>query len=215
MKLRYFIVVIVILALCSGLAYYWGKQQCAVRVTNIATNEMLIKDIAELAALEVQGNAQITETNIDNSEGFLQTIKKAFVEKTINISIPYVAKYGIYADSNTMKITVENDQSLLIQLPEAKLLSFEMRLDKSTQSSTQGWLKTEDHNSFNAVQQKLYIQSKAEAANSNKNKQLAQQKIIGILQSYYQPLGYKVAVQFGQSNAVSIFPVAESGTINN
>ncbi len=215
MKLRYLIVVIILLALLSWLAYFWGKQQGSVQVTNIATNEILIKEIAELAALEVQGNAQITESNIDNSDGILQTIKKAFVEKTININIPYTAKYGIQTDSNTMKITVAKDNSLLIQLPEAKLLSYEMRLDRATQNSTQGWLKSEDYSSYNAVQQKLYKQSKAEAAISIKNKALAQEKIINILKNYYQPLGYKVNVQFDTAKSVELFPSLETPNISN
>jgi len=210
MKLRYLVIVILLLALLSWLAYFLGKQQGNVQVINIATNELLIKEIAELAALEVQGNAQITESNMDNSDGFLQSIRKAFIEQTINISIPYVAKYGVQADSNSMAIVVKEDQTILIRLPEAKLLSYEMRLDKATQSSTQGWLKNESYNSYNAVQQKLYKQSRAEAAASIKNKEVAQEKIIGILKNYYKPLGYKVSVQFGENESRELFPVLES-----
>lgn len=215
MKLKHLIVILLLLALLSWLAYFFGKQQGSVQVTNIATNEILIKEIAELAALEVQGNAQITESNVDNSDGFLQSIRKAFIEKTINISIPYVAKYGIQADSTIMSISVEKDKTLLIRLPEAKLLSYEMRLDKATQSSTQGWLKTEDYNSYNAVQQKLYKQSKAEAEASLKNKELAQEKIIGILKNYYKPLGYQVQVQFGSNKSIELFPLLEAPSIQS
>lgn len=213
MKLRYLVVVIVLLALLSWLAYFFGKQQGSVQLTNIATNEILIKEIAELASLEVQGNAEITESNIDNSDGFLQSIRKAFIEKTIHLNIPYVAKYGIQADSNTMTIIVKEDKTLLIRLPETKLLSYEMRLDRATQSSTQGWLKSEDYNSYNAVQQKLYKRSRAEAEASIKNKAAAQEKIVGILQNYYRPLGYKVTVQFGDHKSVDLFPVLEAPAV--
>lgn len=215
MKLRYLIFVVLLLVSLSWLTYYLGKQQGDVQVTNIATNEMLIRDIAELAALEVQGNAEISESNIDDSEGILQNIKRAFVEKTIHISVPYVAKYGLQVDSSTMKIMVQDDRTLMIELPEAKLLSYEMRLDKLRQNSTQGWLQSEDHKSYNAVQQKLYKKSRTEAEYSAKNKALAQEKIIGILQNYYRPLGYKVSVQFGANDAVELFPALESGRINN
>ncbi len=215
MKLRYLVIVIVLLALLSWLAYFLGKQQGNVQVTNIATNEVLIKEIAELAALEVQGNAGITESNIDNSDGIIQSIRKAFIEQTIHLNIPYVAKYGIQADSNTMKIIVKEDKSLLIRLPEAKLLSYEMRLDKATQSSTQGWLKSENYSSYNAVQQKLYKQARAEAEASIKNKEVAQEKIIGILKNYYKPLGYKVQVQFGDHKSIELFPALESPSIKS
>lgn len=215
MKLRYLLVIVILLALLSWLTFYLGKQQGDVQVTNIATNEMLIRDIAELASLEVQGNAEIRESNIDDGDGILQSIKRAFVEKTIHISIPYVAKYGLQVDSNTMKIVVQDDRTLMIELPEAKLLSYEMRLDKLSQSSTQGWLQTEDHRSYNAVQQKLYKRSRTEAEHSAKNKALAQEKIIGILQNYYRPLGYKVSVRFGGDDTVELFPSPESGHINN
>ena len=114
-----------------------------------------------------------------------------------------------------MSINVEKDKTLLIRLPEAKLLSYEMRLDKATQSSTQGWLKTEDYNSYNAVQQKLYKQSKAEAEDSLKNKELAQEKIIGILKNYYKPLGYQVQVQFGSNKSIELFPLLEAPSIQS
>ncbi len=213
MKLRYLVIVLILLALVSWLAYFFGKQQGTVQVTNIATNELLIKEIAELASLEVQGNAEITESNMDKSDGILQSIRKAFIEQTIHLNIPYVAKYGIQADSNTMQIIVKEDKNLLIRLPEAKLLSYEMRLDKATQSSTQGWLKSENYSSYNAAQQKLYKQARAEAEGSIKNKEVAQEKIIGILSSYYKPLGYKVAVQFGDHKSIQLFPVLEATAV--
>lgn len=213
MKLRHLVIVMLLLALCSWLAYFFGKQQGNVQVTNIATNEVLIKEIAELASLEVQGNAEITESNMDKSEGILQSIRKAFIEQTIHLNIPYVAKYGIQADSNTMHIILKEDKTLLIRLPEAKLLSYEMQLDKATQSSTQGWLKSENYSSYNAVQQKLYKQSRAEAEASMKNKEVAQEKIIGILKNYYRPLGYKVEVQFGGHKSIELFPALEAPAV--
>lgn len=215
MKLRYLVIVIVLLALLSWLAYFFGKQQGNVQVTNIAINEVLIKEIAELASLEVQGNAEITESNMDNSDGIIQSIRKAFIEQTIHLNIPYVAKYGIQADSNTMKIIVKEDNTLLIRLPEAKLLSYEMRLDKATESSTQGWLKSENYSSYNAVQKKLYKQARAEAETSIKNKEVAQEKIISILKNYYKPLGYKVSVQFGDHKSIELFPVLETSTLQS
>lgn len=215
MKLRHLVIVIILLALISWLAYFFGKQQGTVQVTNIATNELLVKEIAELAALEVQGNAEITESNMDNSDGIIQSIRKAFIEQTIHLNIPYVAKYGIQTDSNTMKIIVKEDKTLLIRLPEAKLLSYEMRLDKATQSSTQGWLKSETYSSYNAVQQKLYKQARAEAETSIKNKEAAEEKIIGILSHYYKPLGYKVQVQFGDNKTIDLLPVLETPAVSN
>ncbi len=215
MKLRYLVIVLILLALIAWLAYFFGKQQGSVQVTNIATNEILIREIAEMASLEVQGNAEITESNMDNGDGFIQSIRKAFIEQTIHLNIPYVAKYGIQADSNTMQIIVKEDKTLLIRLPEAKLLSYEMRLDKATQSSTQGWLKSETYRSYNAVQQKLYNQSRADAAASIKNKEAAQEKITRILGNYYQPLGYKVQIQFGDNKSIELFPTLEAPAVSN
>lgn len=203
--MRSIITVAILLLLATWLAFYLGKNQGTNSITNIATNEILIKEIAELAALEVHGNAQINQTNVSDDGGLWTAFKKALNEQSISINIPYVAKYGIKADSLNMKIKMETDKTITIKVPEPQLLSMDFSLDKLTINSSEGWLKTQSFSSFNTVQKKLYIETKAKLAESKKNKDLAKEKIVAILKNYYEPLGVKVRVQFGNENSIFLF----------
>lgn len=204
MKLRLFFSFLVGLITVAWLAYYLGKKQGDVQITNIATNEIFVREIAELAALEVNGNAQIKTSNIERVDGWIQSLKKAFLEESIEINIPYTAKYGISTDSTQIRISVQADKKLLIKIPEPRLLSYEMHLNKASNSTKLGWLQSENNTRYAAVQAQLYQQSKNEASASIKNKELAEQKITKILAQYYAPLGYEVQVQFGGRNTVSL-----------
>lgn len=206
MKTRHWLILAILILGIGFFAYFMGRQSGTVKITHIATNELLIKQIAELSSLEVQGNAQISQTNLTNDGSWTDAVRKLFIENTINISIPYIAKYGVSMDSNDLKIT-QKDKLVSIQLPEPKLLSFEMRLDKANSSSTQGWMQSQNNALYNQVQQKLYLQSRTEMEQSIKNKEKAKEKIIAILKSYYQPLGYQVEVQFGDAQSFLLFPL--------
>ena len=205
MKMRSIITVALLLLLATWLAFYLGKNQGSTSITTIATNEILIKEIAELAALEVHGNAQINQTNVGDDDGLWTAFKKALNEQTISINIPYIAKYGVKADSLNLKIKVETDKTITIQVPEPQLLSMDFSLDKLTINSSEGWLKSQSFASFNKVQKKLFIETKAKLSESQKNKDLAKEKIVAILKNYYEPLGVKVRVQFGNENTIDLF----------
>ncbi|RQO31638.1 DUF4230 domain-containing protein [Taibaiella sp. KBW10] len=205
MKIRHWLLLLILMLGIAALTYFIGRQSGSVKITHIATNELLIKQIAELSSLEVQGNAQIAQTNLTNDGSWTDAVRKLFIENTVTISIPYIAKYGVSMDTNDLKIT-QKDNVVSIHLPEPKLLSFEMRLDKANSSSTQGWMQAQSNDLYNQVQKKLYQQSRTEMEQSTKNKELAKEKIITILKSYYQPLGYQVELSFGSTQSISLFP---------
>jgi hypothetical protein len=166
---------------------------------------VLIKQIAELSSLEVQGNASITESNVSNDGSWSGALRKLFVENTIQISIPYIAKYGVRTDSNDLRIVQEED-IIHIYLPEPQLLSFEMRLDKASNSSKLGWMQSESNAAYNQVQKKLYEQTRRQMEQSSKNTEQAKAKIIAILKQYYQPMQKKVEVTFGKESGLQLFP---------
>lgn len=205
MKLRYLLVVLVLVAGIGFAAYYIGKQKGTTQITQIATNEVLIRQIAELSSLEVQGNASITESNVTNDGSWSDALRKLFVENTIQITIPYIAKYGVRTDSNDIRI-IQEDDLIHIYLPEPQLLSFEMRLDKASNSSKQGWMQSESNAAYNQVQKKLYQQTRDQMAQSAKNTEQAKEKIIAILRQYYQPLQKQVKVTFGKESSLTLFP---------
>ena len=205
MKLRHVLVILLLLLGIGFAAFYAGKQKGTVQVTQIATNEVLIRQIAELSSLEVQGNASITESNVTNDGSWSDALRKLFVENTIQITIPYIAKYGVRTDSNDVRVVQEED-IIHVYLPEPQLLSFEMRLDKASNSSKLGWMQSESNAAYNQVQKKLYQQTREQMVQSTKNTEQAKEKIIAILRQYYQPLQKGVEVHFGNKPGLQLFP---------
>ena len=179
-------------------AFLIGRQSGNATIQNIATNEMVIKQIAELNSLEVQGNASINHSNKSKDPGLLGKMRDAFVEQSLQISVPYVAKYGV--DLEKQKIRIDQQQkTVTIHLPEPEMLSFELKLDKITTNSKEGWLQQQNNAFYTSVQKQLYEESRANLAKNEKNKVLAREKIVEALSNYYQPIGYSVQLIFGNS----------------
>src|SRR5690606_34551439 len=100
---------------CTG-----GKSTVNEKAVN---NVLLIREIAELASLEVQGTATFRQSNVSNSGEWSDNLKRVFAENTAWVSVPYIAKYGVDTDSSNFHLTVK-DTTVFIRLPQPKLLSF-------------------------------------------------------------------------------------------
>jgi len=124
-------------------------------------------------------------------------IKKIFLEKTVNISIPYVAKYGV--DLNKQKINIEEkNKQIFIVLPEPELLSYELVLDKGVANSSVGLLNASDEKSYSELMQKLYTQSREQLDRNSIYKEKTKEKIKKILTDYYAQLDLKVDITFSK-----------------
>lgn len=185
-----------VLALIIGvLAYLLGKKNASKTIDNIAMNRVLVQQIAELSSLEVQGNASIKSTNIQNDGTISDEFKKLFMERTLNITVPYVAKYGVDLGKQNINIEEKNKQVYVV-LPDPQLLSYELRLDKVNAMTRKGLFETGNEEAYNKAVQKLYSQSRSQLENSPGYKQQAREKIRSIIESYYAPMNLKVEVRF-------------------
>ncbi|MGN6509767.1 MAG: DUF4230 domain-containing protein [Chitinophaga sp.] len=163
-------------------------------------NVLLIREIAELASLEVQGNASFKQSNVNNSGAWSDNLKRVFAENTAWVSVPYVAKYGVDTDSTNFRLTVK-DTIVTIHLPQPKLLSFELKMNRMETSSRKGWFTFSDDETYTEVQKKLYDTERSQLEENVMYQKQSMDKIIAILRSYYTPLGYEVKVQFsGDTN---------------
>ncbi|MFT4092517.1 MAG: DUF4230 domain-containing protein [Niabella sp.] len=186
-----FILIIVI----GLLAYFLGKKNASKTIDSVAMNSVLIQQIAELSTLEVNGNASIKSTNIVNDGSLTDSFKKLLMERTLNINVPYTAKYGVDLGRQHINIEAKNKQVYIV-LPDPVLLSYELHLDKSDAISREGLLETNDLNGYNRIMQKLYAQSKGQLDNNQAYKQQSKEKIRKIIEDYYSPMGFKVDVTF-------------------
>ncbi|PUZ27238.1 Protein of unknown function [Chitinophaga costaii] len=169
-------------------AVFWmGKQFGSKHVTEeIVSNSQIVREIAALASLEVQGNATIKTSNIADHNDWSDNLKKAFLENTVFITIPYLAKYGVNIDSAHFRITLQQ-KTIVVSLPAPSLLSYELKVDKMETANRKGFLLFQDDETYTAVQKKLYITSREQLANNSVYLQQSKDKIRKILTRYYQP----------------------------
>lgn len=196
-----FLFVIVVLAIALAIAaYFLGKKNGTVTNESIISNTTFIKEVAELASLEANGMASIKSTNIADDGSFGDEMKKLFAERTVNIDVPYTAKYGVNLGKQTLHIN-KKDTIVTIILPNPQLLSYELRLDKLDASVRKGLLQSVDEQTLSRLESKLYIQSKAQMENNSAYKQSAKDKIRKILEAYYAPLKINVNLVFDDVQA--------------
>lgn len=193
-KASYFFTFLLILII-AFLAYFLGRKSASKSVDNMIMNDVLIRQIAELSALEVQGNASIKSSNIANDGSITDYFKKLFLERTLNISVPYVAKYGINLEQQHINIEEKNKQVYIV-LPDPQLLSYELRMDRMNAASRKGLFESNNEEAYNRLIQKLYTQSKAQLESNTTYRQRSKEKIRKIIQDYYTPLDYKVEITF-------------------
>lgn len=194
-----FLFVIFILAIVLAvMAYFLGKKNGTVTTERLISNTTFLKNIAELSTLEANGSANITSTNILDDGTLTDMMKKLFSEKTIKISVPFTAKYGVSLKNQNIRVN-HKDTVVTIFLPEPELLSYELRLDKMDASVRKGLLQSIDEQTLNSLEGKLYSQSRQQMAGNDFYKQEAKNKVQKILGEYFAPLDYNVKLVFDNS----------------
>lgn len=189
---------LVFLILLSVIAFYFlGKKNGSNNTKiDVVQNVALIKEIAELGALSVSGSTKIKSTNREEASGVMSRLRNYFGENTLNISIPFDAKYGV--DMSNQKLVINTkDSTVIIYLPDCKLLSLQLRLDKAEAVSKTGVFRNATIEDFLAAQKHLYENVSSTLQDSEAYKKLAREHISFILQKYYEPLGYTVDCRFG------------------
>ncbi len=183
--------------------YFLGKKNGSGQIkTDIIQNTELVKQIAELGALEVNGTTNITVSNRGSNAGVWEKFKNYFAENTLQVAIPYQAKYGV--DINNRKMAVNTkDSTVTIYLPTCKLLSLQLQLDKVNAVGKTGMFNSITLEQYIAVQKQLYQECNNQLVNNAANIKLAQGNIQLMLQKYYEPLGLKVQCEFGEQTPAS------------
>lgn len=188
--MRYFIIAIVVIA-AIFLGYEIGKY--FTRQEDNATlieNYTLIKEIAELASLEVEGISTITSSNVANDGSITDALKRVFYEKSVKLSAPYKAKYGVDLQSKKMRIE-KSDSVIRIILPEPKLLSYELILNKMDATNQKGWLQFQNDQEYIGFQKKLYTESRKQLETNAVFLERSRNRICDIVQKYFVPAKVK------------------------
>ena len=181
--------IIFLVLLVAAAFYFLGKKNGSnTTKTDVVHNVEMIKEIAELSALNVYGTTQTTITNRGDNASMWSKFKNYFAESTLRLAIPYEAKYGV--DMSHQEVVIDTKAgTAIIYLPECKLLSLQLKLDKVDAITKTGVLNTITVDEYIKAQKQLYEEAnKAVSANAN-NINLAKDHIRVILEKYYKPMG--------------------------
>jgi len=189
-------VTIFLILLVATCFYFLGKKNGAGKTkTSVVQNVALVKEIAQLASLEVSGIANIKTTNRDSGDGAWTKFKNYLTENTLQVSLPYEAKYGV--DMSNRKINIDTKAGIAtIYLPAVRLLSMQLRIDRLESMNQSGLLNTTTINDFVKAQKQLYGTVSLTLENNTEFIKLAETNISNTLGKYYTPLGYKVNCVF-------------------
>jgi hypothetical protein len=196
--MKNFLLIAFLVVVIAAAFYFLGKKNGSGQTkTDIIQNTELIKQIAELGALEVNGVTNITVSNRGDNASPWEKFKNYFAENTLQVAIPYQAKYGVDINNRKMDINTK-DSTVTIYLPTCKLISLQLQLDKVNAVSQTGLFNTITLQQYVDVQKQLYEACNNQLVINATNIKLAQDNITQILQKYYAPLQLKVACIFGE-----------------
>jgi len=179
-------------------AFEWGKD--AGKSTFIQHYE-IVKDIAELGGLEVDGVAKYKTTNKEDAATWTALFNNFAFEKTVALDIPYIAKFGIDLNIDTFTIT-NSEKAITVRLPEPTLLSLEMKLDKVSNMQKSGLLVVEDSELYLKAQKELYQKTRIELEQSTDKKERAKASLRKIFTKYFAPADKEVIVVFGNETSL-------------
>ncbi|MBL0146884.1 MAG: DUF4230 domain-containing protein [Chitinophagaceae bacterium] len=194
---------IVLVLLFGAATYFLGKKNANNQITStVVQNVNLVQQIAELSALSVQGSTSAKLTNNSGSSGMWDKFKNYLTENTLQVTLPYEAKYGVQLQDK--KVTVDaKDKTVIIHLPKCKLLSLQLQLDKLEMMNQTGLFASTTINDLGVAQKQLYEQAQASLANNVGYIKQAELQITNILKNYYEPLGYSVQCVFDDNSTTT------------
>lgn len=193
---------ILIIVLAAGIiAYTLGKRAGRGETrTELIQNYTFVKEIAELASLEVGGSTTFKSSNIGSDDnGILGSIRKGLFENSVSVTVPFTAKYGVDLSRDSVRILPEGDSVLRLRLPAPKLLSYELHLDRIDAQQRTGLIYFENEPMKQAIYKKLYANSRAEMVANQTYLNRTQDQICRILQGYYRAAKMQVVCEFGKS----------------
>ncbi len=166
--------------------------------TQLIQNYSLVKEIAELASIEVQGNTNFVSSNIANDGSISDEFRRLFFEKTIHLAVPFTAKYGVNLGDSALRM-VRNDTILKVYLPQPKLLSYEIHLDRLQTDNQKGWLRFQNDETYTAFQRKMYVESRSQLENNAGYLQRSRDRVCALLQKYYASANLHVLCVYDES----------------
>ncbi|MGF2412875.1 DUF4230 domain-containing protein [Ferruginibacter sp.] len=199
---KYFVFIVLLLAFGAA-TYFLGKKNGSNQViSTVVQNINMVQQIAELSALSVTGVTTAKLTNNTGSSGMWDKFKNYLSENTLQVTVPYEAKFGVALQDKKVKVDTK-DKTIIIYLPLCKLLSLQLQLDKLETMNHTGLFSSTSISDLSMVQKQLYQQALISLSNNQEYKKQAELQISNILKNYYEPLGYQVQCVFENTSSAT------------
>ncbi|MBE7172957.1 MAG: DUF4230 domain-containing protein [Williamsia sp.] len=166
--------------------------------TRLIENYALVKEIAELASIEVRGTTSFVSSNIVNDGSLSDELKRLLFEKTVRLTVPFTAKYGVDLGDSSLRIQ-RNDTLLHVYLPAPKLLSYEIHVDRLEANNQKGWFQFQNDATYTAFQKKMYAQSRTQLEKNAAYLQRSRDRVCTLIQKYFAPLNMHVLCVYEES----------------
>lgn len=184
--------------------YQFGKRQGRDQLqTQLTENYSFVREIAELASLEVGGTSQIRSTNLANDNSWTDAFKRMFIEQTVFISVPYTAKYGVNLNDSLLQIR-RKDSLVEVHLPSPTLLSLELHLDRMDAISREGYFTSTRPEAYAIFQKQLYSAARKQLENNPAHVQAARTSMEKIIIKYFESFGLHARCIFDLPTGVTI-----------
>ncbi|MEY2916437.1 MAG: hypothetical protein RIS73_151 [Bacteroidota bacterium] len=198
---KYFVFIVLIAAFGTA-TYFLGKKNGSNQlVSTVVQNISIVQQIAELSALSVNGTTTAKLTNNSGNNDVWDKFKNYLVENTLLVTLPYEAKFGVELQNKKIKVDTK-DKTVIVYLPQCKLLSLQLRLDKLETMNQTGLFTSTTVADLSAAQKQLYQQALNSLSNNQEYKKQAELQISNILKNYYEPLGYNLQCVFEHNSAI-------------
>jgi hypothetical protein len=196
---RFNSLVLLLILICVLLAgFFLGKYFTKQENQNLVLqNHSFVRTIAEMSSLEVNGVSTLKSSNVLNDGSFSDEMRRMFNEKSIWITIPYTAKFGVNLKNQDIQVNKEQNE-VVVTLPEPEMLSLELKLDRMETGNRKGWLQFSNDDTYIAYQKKIYSDTKEQLTKDPTYHNQAKDKLNKIITEYYAPLNMKVTVQYQQ-----------------
>ena len=188
--------IFLLVLLFGAVVYFWGRKNGSDNVISTVTqNVSLVEQIAELSALSVHGNTNAKITNNTGTGGMWDKFKNYLAENTLQVTIPYEAKYGIDIKNKKIKADTK-DKTITLYFPAVKLLSLQLHLDKMEMMNQTGLFNSTSIADLADAEKRIYAEAMKTLGGNEGYKKQAELQIDNILKNYYEPLGYTVKCIF-------------------
>ena len=160
---------------------------------NYNVNKAFVRRIVEMGTLEEQGTASYEYHYTEEGNGMMANLKNLVLEKHITMRIPYIAKYGVMLQDDSMRIDVDDKANRVsVSLPEPVLISYQLVMDKVQQSADRGWLvfKSDMTSAISETYASGIAAASADAANVSQS----EANVVELLKGLYP--GRSVSVTF-------------------